>query len=135
MLDFPLMEFLDCVWLDDEFHGERDGNSRAQAAKHADGYSQKLYGAGGLLPGFVSHQRGIGAGATPMIHYRGADVRAALAASPTRRAILTRASRCASSIPANGAPVFPTLAYARAAAAAGRGDPRSSARPRARCTP
>ena len=30
------------------------------------------------MPGFVSHQRGIGRGATPMIHYRGADVREAL---------------------------------------------------------
>src|SRR5580698_1778089 len=34
VLDFPLMEFLDCVWIDEEFHGERAGNSRAQAAKH-----------------------------------------------------------------------------------------------------
>ena len=41
VLDFPLMEFLDCVWLDDEFHGERDGNSRAQAALHPNGYSQQ----------------------------------------------------------------------------------------------
>jgi gentisate 1,2-dioxygenase len=96
VLDFPLMEFLDCVWLDDEFHGEREGNSRAQAAKQTDGYSRKLYGAGGLLPGFVSHQRGIGAGATPMIHYRGADVRAALTGLSGE---------------ANGASVFPTLAY------------------------
>ena len=40
VLDFPLMEFLDCVWLDDEFHGEREGNSRAQAAKHA----RRLFG-------------------------------------------------------------------------------------------
>ena len=60
VLDFPLMEFLDCVWIDDEFHGERAGNSRAQAPKHADGYSRRLYGTGGMLPGFVSHQRGIG---------------------------------------------------------------------------
>src|ERR1700730_12044039 len=79
VLDFPLMEFLDCVWLDDEFHGERAGNSRAQAAKLADGYSQKLYGTGGMLPGFVSHRRGISRHATPMIHYRGAEVRNALA--------------------------------------------------------
>ena len=50
VLDFPLMEFLDCVWLDDEFHGERAGNTRAQAARLADGYSQKLYGTGGMVP-------------------------------------------------------------------------------------
>src|ERR1700748_1870248 len=73
VLDFPLMEFLDCVWLDDEFRGERAGNSRAQAPKLVDGYSHRLYGTGGMLPGFVSHRRGISRHATPMIHYRGAE--------------------------------------------------------------
>jgi gentisate 1,2-dioxygenase len=111
VLDFPLMEFLDCVWLDDEFHGEREGNSRAQAAKHTDGYSGKLYGAGGLLPGFVLHQRGIGAGATPMIHYRGADVRAALAGLAGETGDPYEGITLRFVNPANGTPVFPTLAY------------------------
>src|SRR5246127_4529641 len=74
VLDFPLMEFLDFVWIDDEFPGEHAGNSRAQAQKHASGYSQRLYGTGGVLPGFVSHRRGLSARATPMIHYRGTDI-------------------------------------------------------------
>jgi gentisate 1,2-dioxygenase len=30
ILDFPLMEFLDCSWIDEDFPGERDGNARAQ---------------------------------------------------------------------------------------------------------
>ena len=30
VLDFPLMEFLDCVWLDEAYPGETDGNARAQ---------------------------------------------------------------------------------------------------------
>jgi gentisate 1,2-dioxygenase len=111
VLDFPLMEFLDCVWLDDEFHGEREGNSRAQAAKQTDGYSRKLYGAGGLLPGFVSHQRGIGAGATPMIHYRGADVRAALSGLSGEAGDPYEGITLCFVNPANGASVFPTLAY------------------------
>src|SRR5437764_261387 len=78
VLDFPLIEYLDCLWLDDEFEGDKLSNSRAQAPTHGSGYSHRLYGQGGLMPGFVSHQRGIGRGANPMIHYRGADVLAAL---------------------------------------------------------
>ena len=30
VLDFPLMEFLDCVWLDEAYPGKTDGNARAQ---------------------------------------------------------------------------------------------------------
>ena len=78
VLDFPLMEFLDCVWLDEEFLGETAGNARAQAATHDNGYSRRLYGQGGLLPGFASHGQGFGCATSPMFHYRGADVRAAL---------------------------------------------------------
>jgi gentisate 1,2-dioxygenase len=112
VLDFPLMEFLDCVWLDDEFHGERAGNSRAQAAKLADGYSQRRYGAGGLLPGFGSHQRGISSHATPMIHYRGAEVRSALAGLAGEAGDPYEGITLAFVNPVNGDPVFPTLSYA-----------------------
>jgi gentisate 1,2-dioxygenase len=111
VLDFPLMEFLDCVWLDDEFPGERAGNSRAQAPTLANGYSHRLYGAGGLRPNFVSHRRGMSGEATPMIHYRGVDIRNALAGlagepgDPYEGISLTFVN------PVNGDPVFPTLAY------------------------
>src|SRR6202047_468179 len=54
ILDFPLMEFLDISWIDEEFPGERDGNARAQKPLLGAGYSDRLYGAGGILPGFVS---------------------------------------------------------------------------------
>jgi gentisate 1,2-dioxygenase len=86
VLDFPLMEFLDCVWLDDEFHGECAGNSRAQAPKHADGYSHRLYGAGGMRPGFVSALAGE-------------------AGDPYEGVTLAFVN------PVNGDPVFPTLSY------------------------
>jgi gentisate 1,2-dioxygenase len=111
VLDFPLMEFLDCVWLDDEFHGERAANSRAQATTLADGYSHKFYGAGGLLPGFVSHRRGMSGHATPMIHYRGADIRDALAGLAEEAGDPYEGITLAFVNPVNGAPVFPTLAY------------------------
>src|SRR5438045_2730044 len=56
ILDFPLLEFLDCSWIDEDFPGEREGNARAQKPVHASGYSERLYGVGGILPGFVSHR-------------------------------------------------------------------------------
>jgi mannose-6-phosphate isomerase-like protein (cupin superfamily) len=38
ILDFPLLEFLDCNWIDEDFPGERAGNARAQAPVHGNGY-------------------------------------------------------------------------------------------------
>jgi gentisate 1,2-dioxygenase len=111
VLDFPLMEFLDCVWLDDEYHGETEGNAHAQRVVHRDGYSQRLYGRGGLLPAAGAPRRGLGRATSPMFHYRGADVCAALddlrdeAADPYDGVSLRFVN------PATGAPVFPTLDY------------------------
>ncbi len=111
VLDFPLMEFLDCVWLDEEFPGVTEGNARAQAATEESGYSQRLYGRGGLVPGSASHQRGFGMSTSPMFHYRGAEVRAALdglrheAGDPYEGVTLRFVN------PATGASVFPTLDY------------------------
>jgi gentisate 1,2-dioxygenase len=111
VLDFPLMEFLDCVWLDEEYPGERQGNVRAQAVRQPDGYSQRLYGKGGLLPAFAAPGRGFGRGTSPMFHYRGDDVRAALdnlraqPADPYDGVVLRFVN------PATGASVFPTLDY------------------------
>jgi gentisate 1,2-dioxygenase len=116
VLDFPLMEFLDCVWLDEEYPGETDGNARAQRAAQGHGYSQRLYGKGGLVPAFVSHRRGFGRETSPMFHYRGADLRAALdalrgepgdpyAGDPYEGVGLRVVN------PATGASVFPTLDY------------------------
>jgi gentisate 1,2-dioxygenase len=111
ILDFPLMEFLDCVWIDEEFPGEREGNARAQRPTLAEGYSERLYGRGGILPGFISHQRGIGHQTGPVFQYRGSDIRAALdglrgEAGDPYEGVTVRFVN-----PANGAPVFPTLDY------------------------
>jgi gentisate 1,2-dioxygenase len=111
ILDFPLMEFLDCVWIDEEFPGERDGNARAQKPVLGPGYSDRLYGAGGMLPGFASHRRGIGHDTSPVFHYRGNRIRAALdamrgeAGDPFEGVTLRFVN------PATGAAVFPTLDY------------------------
>ncbi|MGC2522589.1 MAG: cupin domain-containing protein, partial [Stellaceae bacterium] len=111
VLDFPLMEFLDCVWLDEEYPGETEGNARAQRPTRDDGYSQRLYGKGGLVPAFVSHHRGFGRETSPMFHYRGADLRAALDALRDEPGDPYEAVGLRVVNPATGASVFPTLDY------------------------
>ncbi len=111
ILDFPLLEFLDCSWIDEDYPGERDGNARAQKPVHADGYSARLYGAGGMLPGFVSHARGIGHDTTPVFHYRGAEIRAALDALGAEAGDPYEGITLRFVNPATGASVFPTLDY------------------------
>jgi gentisate 1,2-dioxygenase len=111
VLDFPLMEFLDCVWLDEEYPGKSDGNARAQTVTQKGGYSHRLYGKGGLVPTFVPNRRGFGRDTSPMFHYRGDDVRTALdnlrdeVADPYEAVTLRFVN------PATGASVFPTLDY------------------------
>src|SRR5215216_5256701 len=76
MLDWPLIEFLDCAWVDHDYQGSNGGsNTKSQPTKHEDGYSDRLYGLGGVVPGFVSHQRGTGRDPAPLVHFRGAQVR------------------------------------------------------------
>ena len=111
VLDFPLMEFLDCVWLDEAFSGETQGNSRAQPVTLPASYSRKLYGQGGLVPSFVAHRRGFGRDTSPLFHYRGADVREALAGLRQEQGDPYEAVSLRFVNPATGASVFPTLDY------------------------
>jgi gentisate 1,2-dioxygenase len=111
ILDFPLLEFLDCNWIDEEFGGEREGNARAQKPIYGDGHSARLYGAGGVLPGFVAHQRGIGHSTSPVFHYRGAAIREALDALRGEAGDAYEGITLRFVNPATGEAVFPTLDY------------------------
>jgi gentisate 1,2-dioxygenase len=111
ILDFPLFEFLDCNWIDEDFPGERAGNARAQVPVHANGYSAKLYGAGGIVPGFVSHKRGIGHATSPVFHYRGTAIREGLAALRGEPGDPYEGITLRFVNPVTGASVFPTLDY------------------------
>ncbi len=111
VLDSPLMEFLDCVWLDEDYPGETEGNARAQKVKAQDRHSQRLYGRGGLVPAFVEHRRGFAADASPMFHYRGAEVRAALAELRDGEGDPYEAVTLRFVNPLTGGAVFPTLDY------------------------
>ena len=111
VLDFPLMEFLDCVWLDEAYPGDTAGNSRAQRVTFPGSYSHMLYGRGGLVPSFLPHQRGFGQNTSPMFHYRGVDVREALAGLSREAGDPYEAIGLRFVDPATGASVFPTLDY------------------------
>jgi gentisate 1,2-dioxygenase len=111
VLDFPLMEFLDCVWLDEAYPGATQGNSRAQRVTFPGSYSHMLYGRGGLVPGFLPHRRGFGRETSPMFHYRGSDVRKALAGLREEEGDPYEAIALRFINPATGGSVFPTLDY------------------------
>jgi gentisate 1,2-dioxygenase len=111
VLDWPVLEFLDCIWLDDVFRGEPGEQPRSQATVHSSGYSGKLYGNGGLLPTFVSPQRGIGHHTSPLIHYRGVDVRRALDGMRAEPGDPYEGIGLRFVNPANGESVFPTMDY------------------------
>jgi gentisate 1,2-dioxygenase len=113
MLDWPLFEYLDIAWVDLDYQGAGDkSNAKIQRTEHTDGYSGRLYGAGGLMPAFVSHQRGWGHGPTPMIHYRGADVREALNALRSEAGDPYEGIKLDFINPVSGKPVYHTMNYA-----------------------
>ena len=112
MLDWPLMEVLDCAWVDLNYQGAgAESNANIQKTVYADGHSSRLYGHGGLKPTFVSHQRGWGHHADAMIHYRGADVREALDGLRNEAGDPYEGIQLEFVNPVTGAPVFATLNY------------------------
>jgi gentisate 1,2-dioxygenase len=72
VLDLPLVETLNSLYFEHDYTEEEEGKRirRAmQTERFPPDYSQRVYGQGGFLPRFVSHQRGAGA-ASPMYLYR-----------------------------------------------------------------
>jgi gentisate 1,2-dioxygenase len=120
MLDWPLMELLDCAWVDQNFTGPQ-ADGAIQKTTHSDGYSGRLYGSGGLKPTFVSHQRGWGNDPTPLFHFRGEEIRATLdglrdePGDPYEGIIVQLVN------PVTGNAVFPTMNYSAQLVRSGEG--------------
>ena len=72
VLDMPLVNILNATYFEFDYR-EKEGDKmvakRVQSARVPDDYSQRIYGAGGLLPRFVNHRRGAGT-SSPMFVYR-----------------------------------------------------------------
>jgi len=111
MLDWPLMEYLDCVWVDQNYVSEDQANAKSQPTTFTDGHSTRMYGHGGLKPVFTSNQRGWGQMATPLFHYKGVEVREALDRLRKEKGDPFEAIKMAFVNPITGGPVYPTLDY------------------------
>ena len=111
MLDWPLMEFLDCAWVDQEFQPSTGSNAKSQETIHGDGHSGRLYGNGGMVPTFISHQIGFGRDQAPLIHFRGTRIREALDALRKEKGDPHEGIQMEFVNPVTGKPVFPTLNY------------------------
>ena len=111
MLDWPLMEFLDCAWVDQEFQPSTGSNAKSQETIHGDGHSGRLYGNGGMVPTFISHQIGFGRDPAPLIHFRGTRIREALDALRKEKGDPHEGIQMEFVNPVTGKPVFPTLNY------------------------
>lgn len=110
-LDWPLLEVLDCIWLDEDAPNVA-GNTGAQKVTLPAGFSHALYGAGGLTPRKADQRRGIGNKVSPFFQFRGTDIRAALEAM---RGAGERDAHEGTALdfvnPLNGEPLFATLGY------------------------
>jgi gentisate 1,2-dioxygenase len=111
MLDWPLMEFLDCAWVDQDFEPGTGSNAKSQDAVYKNGHSGKLYGSGGMVPTFLSHQIGWGRDPAPLIHFRGAKIRDTLAALRGETGDPHEGIQMQFVNPVTGKPVFATLDY------------------------
>lgn len=109
-LDWPLMEFLDCIWLDGDLPGAT-GNKRVQPVTQPGGYSKSLYGQGGIVPDFTHQSRGFGQSVSPHVHIRGADIKEALTAMRREQGCRFEGIVVRLVNPVDGSPLFPTLAY------------------------
>lgn len=117
VLDLPLVESLnnsifefDYTETDSHSNTDEPQPRATQKIRHPDGHSTRLYGRGGMVPLFGDQVRGR-AGNSPMLIYRGADIRAQLESvwdypgDPCDGIIIELVD------PATGGPVMSTLSY------------------------
>ena len=106
VLDWPLLEYLDCIWIEEE-----DPAATANRPVPAPDYSKRLYGTGGLVPRFAEHRHGIGQGASPMFHYDGAATMAALEALAGEEGSPYDGILMEFTDPVTGGPAFASMGY------------------------
>ena len=106
VLDWPLLESLDCIWIEEE-----DPSRTANAPTPSADYSQRLYGQGGMVPSFTTQPRGVGQGNSPLFHYPGTQIRGMLDGLASEEGDPYEGIRIDFTNPVDGAPVFTTLGY------------------------
>ena len=113
VLDLPLVETLNATYFEHDYTEDVDGKRQrrtVQSERFSANYSQSIYGAGGLMPRFVSHDRGTG-NASPMYVYRWEVMRTTLESfkdwdGDPHEAILVEYVD-----PTNGGSIFKTITF------------------------
>ena len=106
VLDWPLMERLDCIWLEEE-----DLSKTKNRPKPSNNWSVRHYGAGGILPSQTDHQRGIGVRNSPMFHYKGEDIKSTLLGISNEEGSPYDGASIEFTNPVNGEAPMTTLGY------------------------
>lgn len=113
VLDVPLTEVLNATYFEHDYSEEEQGQKIrkvVQSERFPADYSQRVYGSGGLMPRFLSHDRGTGA-ASPMYVYRWAIMRETLEkfrdwdGDPYEALLIEYVD------PTTGGPVFKTITF------------------------
>ena len=109
VLDYPLVESLNALAFD---HDYREGGVavKKQSARFPTDYSARMYGAGGLMPRFVDHRRGVG-GSSPMYVYRYEAIREALYRHRDYDGNLHEGVLIEYVDPVRGGPVYKTMTF------------------------
>jgi gentisate 1,2-dioxygenase len=113
VLDLPLAETMNSMYFEHDYTEEEEGKKVArkmQSERFPPDYSQRVYGQGGLLPRFVSHNRGAG-NASPMYLYRYDMMRAQLEKFRDWDGDPHEALMIEYVDPTNGQPVYKTITF------------------------
>lgn len=113
VLDLPLVETLNALYFEHEYTEEEEGRQIRrvmQTERFPADYSARVYSRGGLLPRFVSHQRGAGA-CSPMYVYRYEMMRELLEKFRDWDGDRHEALMVEYVNPANGQPVYRTITF------------------------
>lgn len=113
VLDLPLVETLNATYFEHDYTEDVDGKRErrtVQSERFSADYSQVIYGTGGLMPRFVSHDRGTG-NASPMYVYRWQVMRETLESFKDWDGDPHEAISIEYVDPTNGGPIFKTITF------------------------
>jgi gentisate 1,2-dioxygenase len=113
VLDVPLCETLNATYFEHDYREEEDGalvRKAEQSERVPSDFSQRAFGSGGLLPRFISTQRGTG-NASPMYIYRWSVMRDYLESFRDWEGDPHEALMVEYTDPTNGGPVFKTMTF------------------------
>lgn len=113
VLDLPLCETLNATYFEHDYREEEEGvlvTKKTQSERFPSNYSSQIYGNGGLMPRFVSHERGTG-NASPKYVYRWEEMRETLDQFKDWDGNPHEALMIEYVDPTNGRPVFKTMTF------------------------